>query len=209
MAAIIIPPNTAILKNRGFQFKVCVLEKDDLGKVKVPYQRTIGAEGEPEIELIWFRIDNSLLADIEEVDPYGWGSIDGWEKSLNTSPVRTIAKTLAMFLEDFIPDRDGKSVPNIKRASKMLLDGVVADYLVAVSNAMLMAQGIDPEALREASEMALVQVAKKGEEAKATILEAFREATADTQTSPPVVSPSPNGLPDGAKSEEALTSIGV
>ncbi len=213
MAAINVPPNAAVLRNRGFQFKVCVLEKEFGGGYKIPYQRVTNPEGEPETELIWFRIDNSVLATIEEDAPTGWGSLEGWETALNKNPVKTMAQTLAIVLDDFVLADGGVSVPNVKRASKMLMDGVVADYLVGCSNAMLMAQGVDPEALGEATNRALVQVAERSDEATKKILAAFADAS-DTQISPTsdqkmVVSPSQTGLQDGPRSTEILTSSGV
>lgn len=214
MSAVIAPPNGDVLRNRGFQIRVHRMVKDDTGNYALPYQRLLDAEERPVIDLVWFRLTNAELAAMEEMPPVGFGSIEDWETALKRQTFKTLAKTLAIALDLYVPDASGLSIPNIRLAAMMLQDGKIADYAVAMSNAMLLSQGVSPEAVGEAVKRGLAEVEKSEANALEKILKMFKDqddaaaAANDTPTSPESVSPSDSGTPDGPSSDVPTLSSG-
>jgi hypothetical protein len=209
---IIVPPNAQVLQNKGFQFYVHRLKRDEHGTILKPYERVYDETDKPVYDMLWFKLTNAELAAIEEMNPVGFGSIEGWEEMLGKQTFKTIAKTVAIFLDEYTPDATGIPVPNVRLAATMLIDGKIADYVIAVSNAMLLSQGVSPEAVGESVKRSLAEARKGEKEATAKMLAMFAkddDAANDTQTPQSTDSPSQTGLPDGAPSDEMQMSSGV
>lgn len=208
--------NSVVLANRGWKVKLCRLVTDDSGAPVVPYRLLKDEDsGAPITEERWFKFTNFDLAVIDQSPPMGWGGVDAWSDALDKSPFLTLASTIAIVYELFVvDDKSGETVPDWKRASRMMVDGGVAHYVSVVMGALQMAQGVDPEVCGELVESGLEEVRQTLEEEvrkmRDLIKKSFRSDGdgSDTPTSQTTGSPGNTGSPDGQPSTVTSTSSG-
>jgi hypothetical protein len=149
VSAVINPEASAqVLRNAGIPVKTYTLATTSEGALVEPYQRAVDEFGEPLQEWRYVRVSNAVMAQVESPTPMGWGSTDAWEKDLQTIPFQGIARTLAIVWKMVI-NVDGLSAPDWERAAEVLIDGEIESYSLAVGNAFLLAQGVDPQRVGE------------------------------------------------------------
>lgn len=241
MGTVVIIDQQTILKNKGFPVEFYVLETDaDGNPVRTknpvnPYKRMQNEEGDDRVERVWFKFTNSQLAAFEAPQPLGWGSLDDWEEQVSNANVFDVAKTIAITLDLYVSDKDGNVVPDNQLALAKMVDGALSEYLVAINAAMRIAQGHDPQQMRDflveglkavksdadmktTLEVGMLREAlKKAEEAKEKMPEIISEGVgillgAEEESSTPTNQtddiPGDSGSLPGLQLEEALTSSG-
>lgn len=148
-----VPP--AVLKHRGVPLRFHALVTGEDGNPVVPHARRFDGEDEdatPVYEERWLLLTSSVLVDLEN-PTIGWADLDAWEDALGTNVHTTIARTLALALEVWVPGEhapDGSPVPDLRRVGKMMVDGMIDDYAAAIGAAFMLSQGIAPERAGEA-----------------------------------------------------------
>lgn len=216
--------NAVVLKNRGFKVRVCKLKQCEDGS----FARIENEEGVPETEERWFKFTNMSLATMEEPEPTGWGGLDPWSDTLETTPFRTIAKTFAIVYDLFrFNEKTGQTEADWRAGALMLEEGAIGQYAAVLIAALQLSQGVSPEAcgemvkdaLAESDEdlldqtqsvwKALEEARQKRQEAKLKKAEAEAAAATDTPTSPTTVSPSSISSATGPSLVEAGMSSGL
>lgn len=178
MTGVLNPEATAqVLRNAGIPVKTYVLARAADGTLERPYRRAADeVTGEPLLEWRYVRISNAVLAAVETPEPTGWGSVGGWETALADTPFRAIAQTLAICWGLFVND-SGLAAPDVAQAAAALVDGEIEGYSLAVANAFLMSQGVDPQRVGEhlAAEIRSLRTQREA------IEEAVRKETLETE----------------------------
>jgi hypothetical protein len=196
--------NPQLLKNRGVPVRVHNLAPDGAGG----FIRQFGPDGEPvEAVQVSLLMTNDVLSDLED-DLLGWGSLDAWQKAMQSKPFQTLGKTLALILGWF----DAAGRPDYRRAGKAMLDGEVSAYSVAMSSAFALANGADPTKASEQLLKQLAQVERQRVEQAAAIDAQLDAVDLEPATpTPPVLADTPgsSGVETGASSAALLTSSGV
>ena len=151
MNTVVNPEASAqVLRNAGIPVKTYVLKRDEAGALVQPYERTVEqATGEAALEWRYIRISNAVLALVESPEPTGWGSLAGWEKELEEKPFLAIPKTLALCWGMHVSTVVGLLAPDTQQAAEVLVDGEIEGYSLAIGNAFLIAQGVDPQRVGE------------------------------------------------------------
>jgi hypothetical protein len=197
-------PSVQVLKNRGIPVLVHQVEPDPNG---VQWHRVFTSdapEADPVLETRFIKFTNLSLSDVEEK----WGDTDEWEKALEAKPFHTMVATLAIMWEC-----------TRQEAGKRMIDDAIDDYSTAVGAAILMANGIEGDAV--------VRVLKSGVSSARQLrqrlqdegmklvmeLEAADENPAADESATPI-SPNPETPPqsspnDGSPQSEEWTSSGV
>lgn len=240
MSAVTTTPSLQVLKNRGVPVLVHKVEPDPNG---VRYHRVFTTEdesGEPVLETLFIKFDALAMAEIEErwadPTPYVTHMVDGrevsrpatgdeqgtprdamevWESALESSPYKTLIQTCAIVWEC-----------TTQEAGKRLIDDKVDEYSTAIGAAVLMANGVEGDAVVRllktgvsSSKRLRAEVAAaaskaveemEAEEAKAISAESDDVAPA-TPTSPsqPQDQSSSDSWSSGANSGDPLVSSGA
>lgn len=208
MSALPSTPSQQVLKNRGIPVLVHQVEPDVNG---VRYNRVYESDAEdasPKLETLYVRITALGMSDIED----RWGDMEAWEEALDAKPYLTLVDTMAIIWEC-----------TRQEAGKRLLDDNIDDYSTAVGAAVLMANGVEGDAVVRllkagvsSSKRLRARIADEGikaveelemEEAKAASQPAV--AANATPTNPNPATTSSSSLSTGVESADQLTSSGV
>lgn len=171
---IVTIPDIDVLRSRGVMVRVNSL--DEAGN------RVLGSDGSPVLVNEYFYFTNWSVAGLESPAPMGFGSLEEWQESMTKTPNRTTMKTVALMRDKTVLSTSGDEVPDIRWAANLLIDGEMSSYGLALSTAMMLAQGVSPEATREAGQMMLRQQKKATQEAHAEMLKQFAEEEEDATT---------------------------
>jgi hypothetical protein len=202
---VITVPKGLVLKNKGFGMRLHRLEvlpgTDQLVK---PYRRLTDAEGEFVYNDVWFRVDNAVLADLEDDPPMGLGGLEPMGDGITTKPFRTLGVIFAVTY-GWYTEHNGLMVPDIKRASMAMVDGNVTSYIMVVTSALNIAQGGNPERIGETARRKLKELQDEVDKQTEVALENLGTLTPRTEA----VSPSNDGLQDGQRLVGAGMSSGA
>lgn len=198
-------PSVDVLRNRGFQVKVHVVDTDEHGV----YTRHYAEDDQPVFEYIWLRFNNWLIANMESPQPKGFGSLGGWEAELNERPTSAVLKTFALVEDRYVTDFDGQTLPDIRYASERLVDNQVMLYGLALTNAMFLANGIEPETVGEVLKRSLKEVADSIQERNDKAHTALADILETIPTSPSESLTSKQSSDSGQEQDEVLTSSGA
>lgn len=212
MSALPNTPSQQVLKNRGIPVLVHQVEPDANG---VRYNRVYESDADdaaPKLETLFVRLTALGMSDIED----RWGDMEVWEEALESKPYLTLIDTLAIIWEC-----------TRQEAGKRLIDDNVDDYSTAVGAAVLMANGVEGDAVVRvlktgvsSSKRLRARIAEDGTKAVAE-LEAEEAKEAEKAANPPAVAapvtptnpnpetPSPSYSNIGVDSDAQLTSSGV
>jgi len=206
MSALPQLPSVQVLKNRGIPVLVHQVEPDANG---VRYNRVYTSDdlnAEPVLETMFIKFTNLSLSDVEEQ----WGDLDEWEKALDDKPFLTMVKTLAIMWEC-----------TTQESGKRMIDDAIDDYATAVGAAILMANGIEGDAVVRvlktgvSSAKRLKQrIASEGSKMVAELEAQEAEENAEsaepvTQTNPSPATPPQPSLSIGSEPSEDWQSSGV
>lgn len=203
--------NPVVLLNKGIPADFYVLKRDEQGAYVRPYQREFDDEGLPITERRWIRFTNSVLASIEEPEPLGWGSLQAWQEASEAKAFRTITQTIALVFDLWTTDKDGVPVPDWKLAGELMVDGGAAQYLVACTYAVLLAQGVDPTRVGSSLQNSLREVRESMLSAGEQMEEEVLGSGMDTPTVPDALMSSRGGTgsEDGSVLAGASPSSGT
>ena len=174
-------PSLDVLMNRGFRAVVHKVEP----VTGSGWKRAVDDEGnETEFEVLHIRFTNWTTACIEEE----FGGMEEWQEEFEKKSFTTIAKTIAIIEGQFTADKDGKNVPDVQYGSMRMKDNAISDYSIAVTNALMLSQGLSPELVGEAATMAFKEMeqerGKAEQEIRKELDKMASENDDDTPTSP-------------------------
>lgn len=205
MSALPQLPSVQVLKNRGIPVLVHQVEPDPNG---VRYNRVYTStdlDAEPVLETLFVKFTNLSLSDVEEQ----WGDLDEWEKAIDDKPFLTMVKTLAIMWEC-----------TTQESGKRMIDDAIDDYSTAVGAAILMANGIEGDAVVRVLKTGVSSAkrlrqrlaedgAKMVAELEAQEAEENAESAPVTPTNPSPVTPPQPSLSVGSEASEDWQSSGV
>jgi hypothetical protein len=199
-------PSVDVLRNRGIQIEVHVVDVDEHGK----YSRRFDDNDQPVYEAVWVKFDNWAIANIEQPAPAGFGDLDGWEQELNIRATSTVLKSFALIEDKYVLNAAGQTLPDMRWAAMRLKDNSTRLYALALANAMFMANGIEADVVGEVLRRSLkvtIEALEDGNAKAAASLAELEDSITQTDRNP--LPESPSGTPTGADSVEALTSSGA
>jgi hypothetical protein len=197
-------PSVDVLRNRGIQVQVHVVDTDDKGK----YVRRLDDNDQPVYETIWVRFTNWTIANLEQPVPEGFGDLDSWELELNIRATSTVLKTYALVEDRLTLGSNGQTVPDVRWAAARLKDNSTRLYALALTSAMFMANGIEADVAGEVLRRSLKATEEAIKEGNAKAVESLAQLDSIIQTALGQSPDSPSGTETGVDSEEALTSSG-
>ncbi len=202
-------PSVDIVRNKGFMFKAHALDQNG-----TKWERRTNGDSDV-YENTWVKFTNWHIANLEAAEPTGFGGIPMWEAQLEMNPTTAVAKTYAILHDKFMVDRNGNTVPDVQWGAQSIPDGEITSAFVIFSNAMFLANGMDPDVVVRATAAALKERDK--ETARRNVLalkqvENQERDDSDTPTTPtdqPQSQPSPSSTESSSRPEDALVTSGA
>lgn len=173
-------PSLDVLMNRGFR---AVVHKVTQRAPGAPWEREVDVNGnEAEYEVMHIRFTNWTTACLEEE----FGGMEQWQAQFEKQTFNTISKTIAIIEGKYTVGLNGANVPDTQYGAQRMKDNAVSDYSIAITNALMLSQGLSPELVGEAAEMAFKEMATERAKAEVEIRRSLNEAKSedDTLTSP-------------------------
>lgn len=187
--------NPVVLKNKGIPVKAYVIEQDP--RTGAWNRKETGDEDHPwAIADFWVRMDNNVLADLEDE----FGSLDGFEEAMQKRTSVGIRAAFCSIL-GFELNREGKVAAGLK-----IIEGEQANYATALGAAMSLANGVDPMQAAEMLEVGFAAVKKAMKDRTESIAKDIANAKKNAAEAEENDSPGKNGAEPGSDLVEASST---